>query len=105
MKRTANSLQKERGEAERDERLRRQLQVDADAAERAARISQVNAAKAKATEALRQHWKQANIMVASNYTVGAPAEDPLGADSQVTLRFLPLREFALLILSASYSTL
>ena len=85
MKRTANKLQQERGDAERDARLRRQIEADAEAAERAERVAKAQSTKAKALDAARQHWKQENIISASNYAVKDPAQNPLGTCSQLTL--------------------
>ncbi len=86
MKRKVNALQKDRGDAERDARMREQLKADAEAEERLARVSQATSAKAKAINGLREQWKNENIKVASKFALGKPSEDPLGMCSQIDVR-------------------
>jgi hypothetical protein len=81
MKRAVSTLQKERGNAERDARLRNERAVEAEAQERQKRVSQATAAKAKEIDALRERWKKENVKIASKFDVKQPVDNPLGAFS------------------------
>lgn len=93
MKRSAKVLQQERTESEADARLRKKLELDAEAEERAQRVASLSATKAKTLDTNLKQWKQAEVIIASDHKVGVPAQSPLGPHSQASFTPLLPRHF------------
>ena len=65
--------------ADADTQLRRRLQREADAEERAERVEQANKAELKRLTAHLTNWTMQNISIATDYSVAEPVPIPNGA--------------------------
>lgn len=79
MKRDGRALSIENAAHDADAQLRRRLQRESEAEERAERLAQASEAKTKQLSAYLAKWKEENISIATDFLVTEPVRVPNGS--------------------------